>query len=93
MFANSDVIECYVTHILCSSLIFCEDVDVEITMLGDVHKKTFAGGRDGPGPETRRSTQLHLFNYELRLKEPIDDIAPNVDYINALLGEKMAMAE
>ena len=87
--------ELYVAQVLCSSMVFGEDVDIGTLSLGDLYKKS-------PCVQMRvhelihslqhvRSLQLQLFNCGLEVEEATDDIAPDVHCTRALLGEEVAM--
>lgn len=86
--------ERYGMQVLCSSMVLCEDVDVGILTLDDLHKKT-------PYVQMRveiiqslqhvRSTQLRLFNCGLGTEDAIDDIAPNLHCTRLLMGEEVVL--
>ena len=92
----SNIILCCVKQVLCSALIFREDVDVGTSMVGDLHKKSHCVElwveEMVHGLQHVRSTQLRLFNCGLGEEEAIDDIAQDVHCTRALLGEEVAMA-
>lgn len=83
------------TQVLCSSLIFREDMDVGFVVLGDLPKKSrcinmrieeIVGSL-----KALRSTQLHLMHAAMGLEDPSDDIAADVHCARALLHEVPAM--
>ena len=83
-------------QVLCSALIFREDVDVGTSMVGDLHKKSHCVQMRveemAHGLQRVRSTQLRLFNCGLGEEEPTNDIAEDVHCTRALLGEEVAIA-
>lgn len=89
------VSEGYVAQVLCSSIIFREDVDIGTLTLGDLHKKsTCVQMRVKDIVQSLqyvRSTQLRLFNCGLGVEETTDDIAPDLHCTRALLFEEVAM--
>ena len=87
------VTECYEAQVLCSSMVFHEDVDIETLTLGVLHKKShYVQIRVEELVQSLqhvRSTQLRLFNIALGVEDATDDIVPILYCTRALLGEKV----
>ncbi len=90
-----ELTECSATQVLCSSMVFREDIDIGSWTLGDLHKKSPCVQKlmeDAAQSWQRvRATQLRLFNCGLGVEEAADDIAPDVHCARALLGEDVGV--
>lgn len=85
-----------VMQVLCSSLVFREDIDVGFVVLGDLQKKCKCiqlGVEDiVQSMRALRSKQLHIMYSVMGLEEPSDDIAPDLDGARALLHQLPGIA-
>ena len=81
-------------QVLCSSLVFREDMDVGFVVVGDLHKKCKCLQTRVQGIvdnlKALRETQLHLMYSVMGLEEPSDDIAADIDSARALLHQMPA---
>lgn len=86
----------YGMQVLCSSMVFREDVDVGTLMLGDMHKKSpcvqFRVEEIVQNLQHISSIQLHLFNSGLDVENATNDIAPKKHCTRTLLREEMVIA-
>lgn len=84
------------TQVLCSTLVFREDMDIGTVVLGDLQRKSkcikLRVEEMVEGLKQLRSIQLHLMNCGLGLEDATDDIAPDIDCTKALLGDLSALA-
>lgn len=79
---------------LCSSLIFREDIDIGLVIIGDMHKKNkciqFKISEVQDTLTHLRISQVQLFNTSLGLEKPTDDSTIEVASVKLFLGEVLA---
>lgn len=92
---NTKLSERSATQVLCSAMVFREDIDVGSWTLGDLHTKSrcvqLRVEEVLQSLHQFRATQLRLFNCGIGLEEATDDIAPDVHCTRALLGKEVVM--
>ena len=84
-------------QVLCSSMVFREDVDIGTLWVGDLHKKSrclqMRVEEIVQSLQHVRSTSVRLFNCGLGAEDATDDIAPDLHCTRALLGEEVEMSK
>ena len=83
-------------QVVCSAMIFREDMDIGTLTLGDLHKKStcvkLRVEEIVQSLQLLRSTQMLLFNCGLGVENATDDVVPDIHCTHALLGEEVVTA-